>query len=554
MDRLIKLVVFLTLLLAGGSVSAQTSCGTLSGCPFASTPFSGSELFYVLQGGISKKVTTTVLDSQLAIPLNIGVSQITNGTSGCFVYDNLGIAECTAISNVAVSSLSFGTTGLTPSTSTVGPIVVGGTLATANGGTGITSFTVSGNTTVFTTRDGSVTNGHCVQWDSSFGLVDSGGTCDVLGPYTQNVIADGADPTGVTDSTSAFNAAFNAAISGGQVIIPCGTYKLTPGMNYTIAAGATLTITGGGSGCTNLIASSPTSTFMELQFTSLSSAMHMKGISFLTGNTSTGSIGLLISAIFNNANPAISAQSTVDDVTFRGSDGFSVTNYWGVDLENIGISNISYLNSVFAGPSNNANGTGVFLTGKSSGCSGPCYIDDNNFITDLFTSGSTGLGLGSYAQGVNISTSNFQDVPSGIYSATASVGYSQLTVVGNQFGNAGINLLATSQMPWFMASGNVFISNSSYASITACVTGVFQSYSIANNAFYGVQGDEHGLIVLSGSTYGTVTGNTFNHLAYGVQFASGSSHANLQSNAYSSSVTTPYLDGGTSDTIGGGSP
>ena len=42
--------------------------------------------------------------------------------------------------NINVSSLSFGTTGLTPSTSTTGAITVAGTLVIGNGGTGQTSF------------------------------------------------------------------------------------------------------------------------------------------------------------------------------------------------------------------------------------------------------------------------------------------------------------------------------------------------------------------------------------------------------------------------------
>ena len=42
--------------------------------------------------------------------------------------------------NINVSSLSFGTTGLTPSTATTGAITVGGTLVVGNGGTGLTTL------------------------------------------------------------------------------------------------------------------------------------------------------------------------------------------------------------------------------------------------------------------------------------------------------------------------------------------------------------------------------------------------------------------------------
>ena len=42
-----------------------------------------------------------------------------------------------------VSTISFGTTGLTPSTATSGAVTVAGTLAVANGGTGATSLTAN---------------------------------------------------------------------------------------------------------------------------------------------------------------------------------------------------------------------------------------------------------------------------------------------------------------------------------------------------------------------------------------------------------------------------
>jgi hypothetical protein len=44
-----------------------------------------------------------------------------------------------------VSTISFGTTGLTPSTTTSGAVTVAGTLAVANGGTGVTTSTGTGN-------------------------------------------------------------------------------------------------------------------------------------------------------------------------------------------------------------------------------------------------------------------------------------------------------------------------------------------------------------------------------------------------------------------------
>jgi len=49
------------------------------------------------------------------------------------------LASNTTTTNVA--SITFGTTGLTPSTATTGAVTVAGTLAVANGGTGLTTLT-----------------------------------------------------------------------------------------------------------------------------------------------------------------------------------------------------------------------------------------------------------------------------------------------------------------------------------------------------------------------------------------------------------------------------
>lgn len=64
----------------------------------------------------------------------------------CTVYYN-GTDYVKVASSVAdgVSTISFGSTGLTPSTATAGAVTVAGTLAVANGGTGVTTSTGTGN-------------------------------------------------------------------------------------------------------------------------------------------------------------------------------------------------------------------------------------------------------------------------------------------------------------------------------------------------------------------------------------------------------------------------
>jgi hypothetical protein len=70
-------------------------------------------------------------------------STLAIGTAGQILTVNSGATapQWSTLSGVAVTTLSFGTTGLTPSTATSGVITVAGTLITSNGGTGLSSYT-----------------------------------------------------------------------------------------------------------------------------------------------------------------------------------------------------------------------------------------------------------------------------------------------------------------------------------------------------------------------------------------------------------------------------
>jgi hypothetical protein len=69
----------------------------------------------------------------------------------CTVYYN-GTDYVKVASSVTdgVSTISFGSTGLTPATATAGAVTVAGTLAVANGGTGVTTSTGTGNVVLST--------------------------------------------------------------------------------------------------------------------------------------------------------------------------------------------------------------------------------------------------------------------------------------------------------------------------------------------------------------------------------------------------------------------
>jgi len=71
------------------------------------------------------------------------LSKLGIGTSGQILTSSGTAPQWSTLSGVAVTTFSAGTTGFTPSSATSGAITLAGTLATTNGGTGLTSFTAN---------------------------------------------------------------------------------------------------------------------------------------------------------------------------------------------------------------------------------------------------------------------------------------------------------------------------------------------------------------------------------------------------------------------------
>ena len=133
--------------------------------------------------------------------------------------------------NINVSSLSFGTTGLTPSTATTGAITVAGTLITTNGGTGLSSYT-AGDLPYYASgtalsKLGIGTSGYFLsssgtapQWTQTLGVAN-GGT-------GLNSLTAGYIPYGNGTSAFASSSAFNYA-SG---YLNIGTLRIGPDAGY----------------------------------------------------------------------------------------------------------------------------------------------------------------------------------------------------------------------------------------------------------------------------------------------------------------------------------
>ena len=89
----------------------------------------------------SPVTTTGTLTGTLATqPINTLFAGPASGSAGTPTFRALTSSDLPSLTGSAVTSLSFGTTGLTPSTASQGVITVAGTLAVGNGGTGLNTL------------------------------------------------------------------------------------------------------------------------------------------------------------------------------------------------------------------------------------------------------------------------------------------------------------------------------------------------------------------------------------------------------------------------------
>jgi len=131
-------------LLASNATSApvlsfQTSLGGL-------TPSTATTGVVTLAGTLNTSSGGTGLTSFTAgdLPYYVSgtaLSKLGIGTNGQILTSTGSAPQWTTLTGVAVTTISFGTTGLTPSTATSGAVTVAGTLVVGSGGTGLTSLT-----------------------------------------------------------------------------------------------------------------------------------------------------------------------------------------------------------------------------------------------------------------------------------------------------------------------------------------------------------------------------------------------------------------------------
>ena len=190
----------------------------------AATGYTPISLYYSTTAS-AVPVNTNLVNGELAI----------NITDGKLYYkDNSGVVKLLAsnATSAPVTTFSAGTTGFTPSTATSGAVTLAGTLATTNGGTGLTAFTSGGavyasSTSALTTGTLPVTAGGTGQasFTANYLLIGNG----TSGIYTSNSLQYNAVALTLGLASPSAWSTGNAIETGGN---GCGIWGLASGTTY----------------------------------------------------------------------------------------------------------------------------------------------------------------------------------------------------------------------------------------------------------------------------------------------------------------------------------
>lgn len=265
-----SLTVSSPLALAGTNISLTTVPATLGGTGqssfavgdllYASTTTALSKLADVATGNalIAGGVSTAPLWGKIGLTTHVsGTLGVTNGGTGAATFTSHGViygsgtsalgvtAEgatgeilvgntgaaptWASLSAFGVSTISFGTTGLTPNSAMSGAVTVAGTLATANGGTGLTTFTAANNA-IYSTSSSALTAGTLPVLAGGTGVTTATGT---------GAVVRATSPTLVTP---ALGAATATSVNGLTISSSSGTLTIANSKTTTISN--TLTFTG----------------------------------------------------------------------------------------------------------------------------------------------------------------------------------------------------------------------------------------------------------------------------------------------------------------------
>jgi hypothetical protein len=259
------------------------------------------------------------------------LSKLGIGTNGQILKSTGTAPVWETASNFAVTSISFGATGLTPSAATQGVVTVAGTLVAANGGTGQSSYTVgdilyaSASTTLSKLPD--VASGNALI-SGGVGVAPSWGKID-LTTHVSGILPIANGGTNKTSFTNnyihygSFSTSANFQFDGNNVFATGSFYKYSD-VVISVATGTNTT--------TNLLTLSANGTYLVSAWGNSNGGDQVySGVAIVTiyndGFTYRAAITSLMTRNFSWVSIVNNSSTTNGQITFQQTSGFT-GNVW----------------------------------------------------------------------------------------------------------------------------------------------------------------------------------------------------------------------------------
>ncbi len=324
------------------------------------------------------------------------LSKLGIGSTGQYLRVTGGLPAWSALTSDAVTSLTFGTTGLTPSSPTAGAVTVAGTLVVSNGGTGKTTLTSNG-----------VLYGNGT---SALGITTAGTTGQIL--------------VGVTGSPPVFTSVPASGVS----TISFGTTGLTP----STATGGIVTVAGtlgapnGGTGFASyavgdLLYSDTTTTLAKLPDVATGSVLISGGVGVAPSFSSVVPIGTSLALAGGTAMTANAGNGTqlVHSTGTQTSGRCVEIDSNGNHIASSAACNSGGLTAIAVKTSNyNASSNAIYCNDTTSGAvtatlpASPAnndiiqFVACSNYSTNNFIAGRNGNTIQGLAEDLRVTNNN----------------------------------------------------------------------------------------------------------------------------------------------------
>lgn len=402
-------------------------------------------------------------------------------------------------SGTGVSSWSGGTTGLLPSTATVGAVTVTGTLVVANGGTGTTNGSITGTGALTYTAGGSNTN---------VNLVPQGtGTVDVASKRITSV----ATPTGDTDAA---NKGYVDAVKTGLNVKDAARLATTAALTVTYAngtAGVGATLTNAGTLAALTLDSVPAVVGDRILVKDQAAALQ-NGIYAVTdiGSASVAWVLTRTTDFDNNPNGEVGGGDFVfvQEGTSQADNGYVVTTNGTIT---IGTTTIDFVQ--FSGAGQITAGAGLTKSGNTINAVGTAnritVAADSIDISTAYVGQATITTLGTITTGTWTA-----GVVAGQYGGTGVANTGKTITLGGNLTTAGA--FATTLT---MTAATAVTLPTTGTLATLAGTEALSNKTITLSSFNGTTVAASGLITLTNTTDATVLGTAAVVLSGGISVA-----------------------------------